>query len=123
MSKLDSATRAKLTSLKSAMCCNTDAVNNMSTVVSTTLNQVSAQIDPLTRTPNILRTTGAGTIAPAIYDFSVFNAGLADGVFLGAVIRPGETFSYAAGSLNNTYAAATIAYDGTGTELVILYNS
>ena len=81
------------------------------------------QLQAVTRTPNILRTTAAGTIAPVIYDFSVFNAGLADGVFLGAVIRPGETFSYAAGALNNTYAAGTIAYDGTGTELIIAYNS
>lgn len=88
-----------------------------------TLSNIDISLNPLTRTPNILRTTAAGTIAPAIYDFSVFNAGLADGVFLGAVIRPGETFSYAAGALNNIYTAGTISYDGTGTELIIAYNS
>jgi hypothetical protein len=39
------------------------------------------------------------------------------------VIKPGETLNFGAGSLNNYYAASTIAYDGTGTELVIIYNS
>lgn len=104
-----------------AINSNTAPVAGLATEA--TLSDIDTKVTSLTRTPNILRTTGAGTIAPAIYDFSVFNAGLADGVFLGATIRPGETFSYAAGALNNIYAAATIAYDATGTELIIAYNS
>lgn len=75
------------------------------------------------RTPNLLRTTTSGTIAPIVYDFSVFNAGLNDGTILGETIKPGETIPFDAGALNNYYAAGTITYDGTGTELVIKYNS
>jgi hypothetical protein len=77
----------------------------------------------LNRTPNLLRTSAAGSIPVACYDFSVFNAGLADGVLLGQPIRPGESLNFSAGSLNNIYPAGTVTYDGTGTELVIIYNS
>jgi hypothetical protein len=75
------------------------------------------------RTPGIIRATGAGTIAPLVYDFSVSNVGAANGTILGQTIKPGETLNFGAGAVNNYYAAATIAYNGTGTELVIIYNA
>ncbi len=76
-----------------------------------------------TRTPNFIRVTSSGTISPLVYDFSVANVGTADGTILGSTIKPGETINFSAGALNNTYAAGTISYDGTGTELIIIYNS
>ena len=74
------------------------------------------------RTPNIVRATGIVTIAPVAYSFSVSNVGVANGTILGATIKPGETLNFSP-ELNNYYAANSITYDGTGTELVIIYNS
>lgn len=87
------------------------------------LAQLVSNTTSVTRTPVLLRVTGAGTIAPLVYDFSVSNVGSANGSILGGTIKPGETLNFGAGALNNSYAAATISYDGTGTELVIIYNS
>lgn len=75
------------------------------------------------RVPNLVRATGAGTIASLTYDFSVSNVGAGNGTILGGTIKPGETLNFAAGALGNYYAANSISYDGTGTELVIIYNS
>ena len=88
-----------------------------------TLLAVDAKLTPVVRTPTLLRATGSGTIAVSIYDFSVLNSGLANGTILGQTIRPGESLNFSAGGLNNTYSAGTISYDGTGTELLIIYNS
>jgi hypothetical protein len=88
-----------------------------------TLQSVDGKLTAVIRTPNLLRATGSGTIAVDVYDFSVANVGLANGIILGATIKPGETLNFGAGALNNYYAASTISYDGTGTELVIIYNS
>lgn len=75
------------------------------------------------RTPNIVRATGAGTIADRVYSFSIYNGGAADGTVLGVTIKPEETLNFSAGAINNYYAANTITYDGTGTELLIIYNT
>jgi hypothetical protein len=75
------------------------------------------------RVPNVVRSTGAGSIAVKAYDFSIANVGTANGVILGQTIKPGETLNFSAGSLSNYYVAGTITYNGTGTELVIIYNS
>ena len=75
-----------------------------------------------TRVPVLIRVTTSGTIAPVVYSISVSNVGAANGVFLGGTIKTGETLNFDAGTLNNFYAAGTITYDGTGTELVIIYN-
>lgn len=77
------------------------------------------------RVPNIIRHTGpsAGTINVKVYDFSVANVGTANGTILGQTIKPGETLNFSAGAMNNFYAAGTITYNGTGTELVIIYNT
>lgn len=77
------------------------------------------------RVPNIVRHTGPAlaTINVDVYDFSVANVGLANGLILGQTIKPGETLNFSAGSMNNYYAAGTITYNGNGTELVIIYNT
>jgi hypothetical protein len=75
------------------------------------------------RTPNLLRVSNSGTITPIVYSFSVYNSGFADGLILGETIKPKESFNFSAGAINNFYTAESITYDGTGTELVIIYNS
>jgi hypothetical protein len=85
--------------------------------------QLVTNTTSVTRTPNLVRATGSGTIAPLVYDFSVSNVGSANGTILGGTIKPSETLNFTAGALNNSYAAGTISYDGTGTELVIIFNS
>jgi hypothetical protein len=89
----------------------------------TTLASVDTKLNVATRVPNLLRTSSAGTIAPAVYDFSVYNAGDTDGTILGGTIKSKEALNFSAGGLNHIYGAGTISYDGTGTELVIIYNS
>ena len=85
-----------------------------------TLLSIDTRLTDAVRTPNIVRSTSAGSVATHIYSFSVANTGTANGIILGAVIKPGETFNFDAGTLNNYYAGIT--FDGTGTELVIIYN-
>jgi len=92
-------------------------------VVETEVISIDDRLTAKVITPNIVRATGAGTIASAVYSFSVANVGAGNGTILGQTIKPTETLNFDAGSLNNTYAAGTIAYDGTGTELLITYNS
>ena len=97
--------------------------NTTGLATETTLSSIDTRLTDVVRTPNLVRATGSGTIAPAVYDFSVANVGSANGTILGGTIKPGETLNFAAGALNNYYGAGTISYDGTGTELVIIYNS
>jgi hypothetical protein len=89
----------------------------------TTLNSINTRLDSYARVPNLMRTSGSGTIAERVYSFSVYNAGTNDGVILGEILKPKETLNFGAGAMNNYYVAGTISYDGTGTELVIIYNS
>jgi hypothetical protein len=89
----------------------------------TDMSSVEANLSAKARTPNMLRATGSGTIAPVVYSFSVSNVGAANGTILGQNIKPGETVNFDPGGINNYYTANTIAYNGTGTELLIIYNS
>ena len=77
---------------------------------------------PAIRTANSIRVLGIGEIAPVTYSVSVANVGAADGLFLGVALKVGETISFDAGVLNNTYAGNTFFYDATGTEFLIVYN-
>lgn len=72
----------------------------------------------VSRTPALLRATGAGSVAIGKRAVSVSNVGSANGTVLGTTIKPGETINIDAGSERDTLAA--VAYDGTGTELLIL---
>jgi len=91
-------------------------VNSNSYLAQLVINTTSAS-----RTPNILRTSVAGTVSATVYSFSVANVGLGNGTILGQIIKPGESLNFDAGSLNNSYTG--FAYDGTGTELLITYNT
>ena len=71
---------------------------------------------------NLLRVTDIGSLTGIVFSFSVYNAGAANGIVRGEVIKPGETFNVDAGGINNWYAGSSITYDATGTELVFLVN-
>jgi hypothetical protein len=82
-------------------------------------NPVIVDTNSTTRTPALIRATGAGSIAAGARSISVFNAGNAAGSILGvaANILPGEVFEFSAGGENDVLSV--FAYDGTGTTLVI----
>lgn len=81
------------------------------------LNEVATST---TRTPSIIRATNAvgSPIAPGSRQVLCYNAGTADGSFVGATIKPGESFPLNAGGENDVLGP--VSYDGTGTELVII---
>ena len=84
---------------------------------------IDTRLTAQSRTPNFDRVTGPGSIATTTYDVAVANVGVADGTVLGSTIKPGETLDFNAGALNNFYTSGTFTYDGTGTELILIYNS
>lgn len=73
------------------------------------------------KTTNVMRTSTSGTIAAGQFSVSFGNVGSANATVKGVTIKPGETINFDAGALNNTLDA--IAYNGTGTELLIIYIS
>jgi len=86
----------------------------------TTLSAVNTKLTTAVRTPNIARYTNAGTIAAGAYSMSIANVGTANATVKTVTLKPGETVSFDAGSLNNTLAA--VAYDATtsGAELLVI---
>jgi len=78
---------------------------------------ILAALTAVVRTPSLVRATGAGNVAAGARSVSVFNAGAANGLWLGVTIKPGEQLSYSADGQGDTLSA--FSYDGTGTELVI----
>ena len=76
---------------------------------------------PQTRTTNIIRTSAAGSITVGKYSAAFANVGAANATVKGITIGAGETIMFDAGTLNNTLDA--IAYNGTGTTLLITYIS
>ncbi len=85
-------------------------------------NPVPTTMASTTVTPNLVRSTGAGTIPVGARSFSIANVGAADADILGGTnnLKAGEVVNFDAG-LNNTYGL--VVYDATGTELLITYNS
>ena len=71
------------------------------------------------KTTTVIRTSAAGTVTAGKNSASFANVGAANGTVKGVTLKPGETINFDAGAINNTLDA--IAYDGTGTELLIIY--
>lgn len=91
------------------------------TDVISAITGVTININPEVRVTNVLRNNAGGTITAGKYSASFANTGAADATVKGTVLKPGETINFDAGALNNTLDA--IDYDGTGTELLIIYIS
>ena len=91
--------------------------------IDSNVSQINLNTSAVSRTPVYFRTTTSGTIAAVTYSFSIANVGTGNGTFLGDTIKPGESVNFGADGINNSYAASTFTFDGTGTELLISYNS
>ena len=96
-------------------------IDNNTISINNEVQALNVKLTANTITPNIIRATASGSIPAGAYSFSVANLGAADGTLLGQTIKPSEIINFDAGSLNNVYGA--VAYDATGTELLITYNS
>jgi hypothetical protein len=98
---------------------NKQSVWNWQRMVVSLLTKILAALgggSGVQKTPGLTRTSAAGTVAAGAISVSIYNAGIANGTVLGSTIKPGESLTWATYA-NDTLAA--IAYDGTGTELVI----
>lgn len=82
---------------------------------------VTININPEAKVTNIVRAAGAGSVSVGKFSASFANVGAANATVKAVIIKPGETINFDAGALNNTLDA--IDYDGTGTELLIIYIS
>jgi hypothetical protein len=83
-------------------------------------------LSPISRTPGILRVSGANsTIAIETYSISFSNTGTANATVNTVIIKPGETINFDAGALNNTFPSGSFAYSTTtsGAELLIIYTT
>ena len=85
------------------------------------ISGTGSYLAPQARVTNILRVTNAGTITAGKYSVSFANVGSANATVKGVVVKAGETINFDAGTLNNILDV--IAYDATGTELLIIYIS
>jgi len=69
------------------------------------------------RTPAMLRVSIAGVVIAGKRSASFFNAGATNAIVLGAALKPGEMITFSAESTLDVLTA--IAYDATGTDLLI----
>lgn len=91
------------------------------TDVLTAITGITINVDPEAKTTNIVRSSAAGTVSAGKFSASFANVGAANATVKGVTIKPGETINFDAGALNNTLDA--IDYDGTGSDLLIIYIS
>ena len=82
---------------------------------------IEGYLAPTVRTYNTVIATGAGSVPIGAIVGSVFNQGGVAGTWNGVAIAPGETIPIPLGHQGDTYGA--IAYDGTGTSLLIQFTS
>lgn len=68
------------------------------------------------QTPSLTRVTNAGSVAEGATSVNFFNALGSDATVAGALLKPGESVTFVAA---DGKVLGEIAYDGTGTELVI----
>jgi hypothetical protein len=90
----------------------------------TTLDAIkldTANLTPAVRTYNTVSATGAGSVPAGSMRGSVLNAGNAAGTWNGISIPAGVSIPWGPVGNRDTYGA--IAYDGTGTTLIIEYTS
>jgi len=104
-----------------AIGADTSAIEAIINSISSDIADVALNTAGVERNPGFIRVTNPGnlsTFAP-LYSLSIANVGLADGLVLGSIIKPGEVLNFSADALNNFFTS--FSYDGTGTELIIIY--
>jgi hypothetical protein len=85
----------------------------------TAITGITINVDPEAKATTIIRATTAGTVTAGKNSVSFGNVGAANATVKGVILKPGETINFDAGAMNNTLD--TIAYDATGTELLIIW--
>lgn len=100
--------------------CICDSLNSGGTSMADILQSILSLVEPQTRTQNILRAAGPGTIIRP-YSFSIANVGSANGTVEGQILAQGEIVNYDAGVLNNQFTE--VIYDATGTTFLITWVS
>jgi len=113
-------TEAMVTGQQELLVKVNSVASSSNAATETTLAAVNTKLTAGTRTPNIFRYTNSGTIAAGAYSMSIANVGTANATVKTITLKPGETVSFDAGTLNNTLAA--VAYDATtsGAELLVI---
>lgn len=106
-----------------AIGVNTSAIEAIITSISSDIANVALNTTGVERTPGFIRVTTSGNLSSIspVFSVSVANVGLADGFVLGSIIKPGEIVNFSADAINNFFTS--FGYDGTGTELIIIYVS
>lgn len=89
--------------------------------ITSMINSLTGVTAGAARTTNILRPTTSGTVTAGKRSASFSNVGTANATIKGVTLKPGETVNFDAGAINNTLDA--IAYDATGSELLIIFIS
>lgn len=115
------------TDLSAILSAITSILTNFDVVLSSRASEITLQSVATNLTgldtpvpllpPAMIRSSAAGTVAAGKRSIAIYNAGGANATVLGAVLKPGEQVSFSADGLRDTLAA--IAYDGTGTDLLI----
>jgi len=86
-------------------------------MLDTILKALGGSSTIVTRTPSILRATGAGSVAAGAQAVSIYNSGATAGTVNTIALNAGERISF---SVENTAEKlAVIAYDGSGTDFLI----
>jgi hypothetical protein len=122
-----SATAAnQTTQINEAQTTNT-SLSNLGLICSnieTNTNNAANYLSQI-RTPQIISTTGSGTINPQLNNISVANIGSATGTITvnGTTVNipAGISLSYNAGGNNNRFPNAAFSYNATGTTFLITY--
>jgi hypothetical protein len=106
-----------------AIGANTSAIEAIINSISSDIANVALNTTGVERTPGFIRVTDPGDLSAfaPLYSLSIANVGLADGLVLSSIIKPGEVLNFSADALNNFFTS--FVYDGTGTELIIIYVS
>jgi len=113
------STRATEATLVAGLAAITAALGPLATEV--TLAAFSAKFTAVVRTPVMVRASAAGTVPAGARSASIYNAGGGNATVLGATLLPGERVSFSADGEDDTLAV--IAYNGTGTDLLVTYVS
>jgi hypothetical protein len=113
--------------LTNALLTTIDAdTSNLDVALSTraseaTVTSIDTRLTPAVRTHNTVSSSGAGSVPAGSMSGSVLNAGNAAGTWNGISIPAGVSIPWGPIGNRDTYGA--IAYDGSGTTLIIEYTT
>mgnify|MGYP001561964741 CR=1 FL=1 len=116
---LDSAILSQLKCIRAALCQLTDVESAPGTASEVTLTSLNNKFIAVTRTPALLRVTGAGaaSVTAGKRSVSFLNVGSADAIVLGETLGAGEFVNFEAGGEDDVLGA--ISYNALTSTLLI----